>query len=141
MDGLTEIMGAKGTRWGDFMNNLMLAKDPPEHTRLRASVAGAFTPRVANRMRPVMRQVVSELLDEWAPRGTFDFAEFAAHFPIRVMFALIGADVAELPGLIHALELQGLSAQGDPAMLPELEWAYDVQLAFVDRLIVERERK
>ena len=78
MDGLTEIMGAKNAPWGDFMNELMLAKDPPEHTRLRSSVALAFSPRNANRLRPIMRQVVSDLLDEWAPRGAFDFAEFAA---------------------------------------------------------------
>src|ERR1700722_8746254 len=37
LDAIIELMGAKGTPWGDFMLNLMLAKDPPEHTRLRSS--------------------------------------------------------------------------------------------------------
>jgi cytochrome P450 len=38
-----------------------------------------------------MRQVISRLLDEWAPKGAFDFEEFASHFPITVMCSLIGA--------------------------------------------------
>jgi cytochrome P450 len=141
LDAITELMGAKGTRWGDFMNNLMLAKDPPEHTRLRSSVASSFTPRTANGLRPVMREVVSDLLDEWAPKGRFDFAEFASHFPIRVMFGLIGAPLDSLPGIRHSLEMQGLSASADKSLLPALEEAYEVLWNFVDTLILERQRR
>ena len=36
------------------------------HARLRGSVLEAFTPRAVNRLRPVMRETVSDLLDEWA---------------------------------------------------------------------------
>src|SRR5271165_235313 len=84
MDTITEIMGAKGTPWGEFMDNLMLAKTGPEHARIRSSVAASFTPKNINRYRPLMRERVSQLLDEWAPKGAFDFTEFAAHFPITV---------------------------------------------------------
>ena len=87
LDAVIEIMGAGHTPWGRFMLDLMLAKDPPEHTRLRNSVASSFTPRTANRLRPLMREVVSSLLDEWVPKGRFDCAEVASHFPVRVMFA------------------------------------------------------
>lgn len=140
LDAVTEIMGAKGTRWGDFMNSLMLAKDPPEHTRLRNSVAASFTPRNANRLRPLMRETVSALLDEWAPKGHFDFAEFAANFPIRVMFGLIGAPLEALPSIRQSLETQGLSASADKSLLPALEKAYEVLWNFVDGLVVARQR-
>jgi cytochrome P450 len=140
LDAVIEIMGAAHTPWGKFMLELMLAKDPPEHTRLRNSVAASFTPRTANRLRPLMREVVSSLLDEWAPKGRFDFAEFAAHFPVRVMFGLIGASTEALPGIRTALETQGLSASLDKSLLPALEDAYRVLWAFVDQLVLERQR-
>ena len=140
LDAVIELMGAKGTPWGNFMADLMLSKDPPVHTRLRNSVASSFTPRVANRLRPLMRETISELLDEWVGRQQFDFAEFASQFPIRVMFGLIGAQPEKLPGIMKSLETQGASAAADPSLLPALETAYEVLWAFVDDLVKEREQ-
>ena len=140
MDTITEIMGAKGTPWGEFMDNLMLAKTGAEHARLRSSVEASFTPKNINRYRALMRDRVSQLLDEWAPRGAFDFAEFAAYFPISVMFGLIGASPAALPSIRKSLETQGLSANLIRSLLPDLEAAYQVLWSFVHDLIVERQR-
>lgn len=141
MDSLTDAMGARGTPWGDFMDNLMLAKTGEEHTRLRNSVAASFTPRNINRYREVMRKVVSELLDEWAPKRSFDFAQFAANFPITVMFALMGASTSALPGIRQSLETQGLSASLDSSLLPAMQSAYEVLWDFVHELIVERRQR
>lgn len=140
MDSITQIMGARGTPWGGFMDNLMLAKAPPEHTRLRSSVAPSFAPRSITRYRPLMREVVARLLDEWAPRGAFDFAEFAANFPITVMFGLIGASLDALPGIRRSLETQGMSVSLDPSLLPALEQGFSILWNFVDGLIVERQQ-
>jgi len=140
MDTITEIMGAKGTPWGEFMDSLMLAKTGPEHARIRSSVEASFTPRNISRYRSLMRDRVSQLLDEWAPKGAFDFAEFAAYFPISVMFGLIGASPAALPSIRKSLETQGLSANLIRSLLPELESAYQVLWSFVHNLIVERQR-
>jgi len=140
MDTITEIMGAKGSPWGEFMDNLMLAKTGAEHARLRGSVVASFTPKNINRYRSLMRERVSQLLDEWAPKGAFDFAEFAAYFPITVMFCLIGASPQALPGIRKSLETQGLSANLIRSLLPDLEAAYQVLWKFVHELIVERRR-
>ncbi len=140
MDTITQIMGAKGTPWGEFMDNLMLAKSGAEHARIRGSVAVSFTPKNINRYRPLMRERISQLLDEWVPKGGFDFAEFAAYFPITVMFGLIGAAPAALPGIRKSLETQGLSANLIRSMLPDLEAAYQVLWKYVHELIVERQR-
>jgi cytochrome P450 len=102
---IVDIMGGRGTGWGRFTEEMMLSKSGADHARLRGSVAAAFTPRSVNRLRPVMQNVVCALLDEWAPKGAFDFAEFAAHFPIRVMFGLMGADPAALPNIRSSLEV------------------------------------
>ena len=83
---------------------------------------------------------MSQLLDEWAPKGAFDFAEFAAYFPISVMFGLIGASPAAIPSIRKSLETQGLSANLIRSLLPDLEAAYQVLWNFVHNLIVERQR-
>ena len=80
-DELVEMMGARGTAWGRFQENHILNQVGSAHKRLRDVLAPAFTPRRANQHRPLMREVISELLDEWAPKGEFDFEEFASCFP------------------------------------------------------------
>ncbi|MCJ2180293.1 cytochrome P450 [Novosphingobium album (ex Hu et al. 2023)] len=135
---IVSIMGAEGTGWGDFAQDMMLVRDGADHQRLRGAVSGAFGPNNVKRMRQVMIATISALLDEWAPRGAFDFTEFAANFPVRVMFALIGGDVAKLPGIISSLEVQGSSFNMIVEDMPKIEAAYQVLWGFVDELIEER---
>lgn len=137
-DQIVQLMHAEGTGWGRFTEDMMLSRSGEAHTRLRGSVAEAFTPRAVNRLRPLMRKVVSDLLDEWAPKGAFDFAEFASNFPIRVMFGLIGADPVALPKILWALEVQGSSFGLDPTRMETIESAYQTLWDFVDGLIAER---
>jgi cytochrome P450 len=133
-----EYMGAQGTGWAKFTTELMLAREGKEHERLRASVAYAFTPRAVNRLRNLMRSEVETLLDEWVPKGSFDFADFAGNFPIRVMFGLIGADPSALASIRWALDVQGGSYGLDPSKMAIIEEAYQVLWKFVDNLINER---
>jgi cytochrome P450 len=139
-EGIVEIMGARGTGWGHFAEEMMLARSGADHARLRNSVASAFGPGNVKRLRPVMRKTVTALLDEWAPMGGFDFADFAANFPVRVMFGLIGASVDELPSILSSLEIQGSSFNLEIEKMAVIEEAYQTLWRFVDRLIVERER-
>jgi cytochrome P450 len=113
----------------------------PEHGRLRGSVAHAFTPRNANRYRETMRQVVSDLLDEWLPRGRFDFAEFASYFPVAVMCRLLGTPDDEIPRVRDSLETQAAVLSLDPNLLPDLLAGYEVLWDYVDRLIKDREAR
>jgi cytochrome P450 len=106
-DSIVAIMDAKGTPWGDFQERHMLSMMGAPHKRLRDVLASSFTPRQANLHRPLMRATIVELLDEWAPRGAFDFEEFASFFPITVMCRLIGADPSVIPGLRSAMEAIG----------------------------------
>ena len=140
-DSVTQIMGAKGTRWGRFIENQILAKSGPEHARLRASVTASFTPRNINCYRSMMRQVVSDLLNEWVPKGEFDFAVFASYFPIAVTCGMVGAPQDSIGPIRDSLETQGLAFSLDSSLMPAMEAAFEVISGFVDRLIADRERK
>ncbi len=137
---IVEFMGARGSPWGDFTEGLMIVKQGEEHARVRSNVAPAFTPRNINRFRGLMRETVSSLLDEWAPKGEFDFAEFAANFPVRVMCRIIGASPEVVPALRESLETQGMSFSMDPTMMPAANQAITTLMDFAAELIAQRQR-
>src|SRR5690606_32903538 len=113
-----DYYGVRGTMWARFMEQIVISRSGPAHSRLRASVAHAFTPRRANREREMMQRVISSLLDQWAPRGACDFAEFASYFPVTVMCGLLGVSAAPIPRIRTALENQLTSLTLDPAAKP-----------------------
>lgn len=135
---IVDFMDARGTGWGDFAEDMMLARSGEDHTRLRSSVSAAFMPANVKRMRPVMRATISALLDEWVPKAAFDFAQFAANFPVRVMFGLLGANPAKLPSILASLEVQGSSFNMIKDDMPDIEQSYQVLWRFADELVRER---
>ncbi len=137
-DGIVEIMGAKGTRWGRFTEQQMLAASSEDHRKMRDIFAARFTPRYANSIRPIMRETIDALLDEWIPKGSFDFEEFASNYPITVMSKMAGGPVEAVPMIKSSLEAMGAAFEMNPAALPELERAVEAVEAFVDGLITQR---
>ena len=137
-ENIVDIMGARGTGWGHFAEEMMLARSGADHSRLRNSVRASFGPASVRRLQPIIQETVSALLEEWAPKGAFDFAEFAANFPVRVMFSLIGASTVKLPEIISSLEIQGSSFNMEVEKMDLIERAYQTLWRFVDDLVVER---
>jgi cytochrome P450 len=140
-DNVSELMGAKGTPWGRFMEEQILGQSGEAHKRMRDLLAPMFTPRNANRHRPLMREVISRQLDEWAPRGRFDFEEFSSYFPITVMCSLIGAPPEVIPKLRASMEALGLAMCLDPEHLPALQHGTQVLDDFVHELVEERRKR
>ena len=69
----------------------LLNTDPPDHTRLRALVSKAFTPRMIEQLRPRIQQITDELLDTVQNRGQMDLiADFAFPLPITVISDMLG---------------------------------------------------
>jgi cytochrome P450 len=70
----------------------ILTMEGDEHTRLRRLVNGAFTPAAADRLRPFMREVVGELVDDVDADGCCDFvAQVCQPYPIPIICELLGA--------------------------------------------------
>ncbi len=69
----------------------ILNSDPPTHTRLRALVNRAFTPRAVERLRPHIEEVTAGLLDEVRPGQPFDLvATLAQPLPVIVIAEMLG---------------------------------------------------
>ena len=130
---------AEGTPWARYMLEMILNLGGEKHKRIRDSVGDAFTPRNVNRNMGLIRTSIASLLDEWAPKGRFDFAEFASYFPIRVMCGLLGTTTEGVPAIREALENQSRVFSMDLAIRDKLLAGYDVLWDYCDKLITDRE--
>ena len=76
--------------------NWFLFFDPPAHTKLRALISRAFTPRVVTSLEPRIRQLSAELLDGAMDRDTIDIAaDYAVPLPMKVIAGMIGIPLEE----------------------------------------------
>jgi cytochrome P450 len=72
--------------------------DPPRHTKLRALVLRAFTPRVVAGLEPRIRELAGALLDAVVERGEMDVAaDFSVPLPLMVIAEMIGIPTADRP--------------------------------------------
>jgi cytochrome P450 len=98
----------------------MLVSDPPHHTRLRALVQKAFTPRMIDQLRPRIMTIVGELLERIARRDRqVDLiADLAYPLPVVVIAELLGVP-PEDRSVFHDWSSL-LAASLDPLVSPEL---------------------
>ncbi|MGH3679196.1 MAG: cytochrome P450 [Natronosporangium sp.] len=77
--------------------NLLSRYDPPEHSRLRQLVAGAFTKHKAQQHRPRAEEIANQLIDELIAAGPpADLNHgFAKRFPILSLAEILGVPPAD----------------------------------------------
>ncbi|MEM7115633.1 MAG: cytochrome P450 [Chloroflexota bacterium] len=74
-----------------LINQNMLFADPPDHTRLRALVTQAFTPRRIEALAEQIQQFTDRLLDQVAPQGEMELIHDLAYpLPMLVITAMLG---------------------------------------------------
>ncbi|GAT65680.1 cytochrome P450 [Planomonospora sphaerica] len=74
----------------------MLNSDPPDHTRLRRLVAGAFTARRTASLAPRIQEITDRLVDTMEAAGEADLLDdFAFPLPITVICELLGVPSAD----------------------------------------------
>lgn len=137
-DGVVEIMGATDTFSGDFIARNIFNQQGDTHRRLRDALAPIFTPRHANEVRSLMREVIDDLLDKWMPKGQFEFQEFASYFPIAVLNRMIGGPIETVPRLRSSMEMAGQFFSLDASLLPAIDAAYIVIEEFLQGLLADR---
>lgn len=118
---------------------VLLFHDPPEHTRLRRMLAGNFTVRRMNQLRPLVESIVAAQLDEMARTGSpTDFVRsFALPVPSLVVCELLGVPYAD-----RAEFQRRTAAQVDLAMGEEQAaalWAESTE--YMARLVADKRAK
>jgi pimeloyl-[acyl-carrier protein] synthase len=141
------IAGFVAARFGRPVERMsMLDLDPPDHTRLRALVSKAFTPRVVEQLRPHIQSIVDDLLRRLNGAHAMDLIEdFAYPLPVIVICELLGVPVSDRErfkqwGLDVA---RGLDALMLPLDSPVIVRARASRFALTDyfrQLIAERRR-
>lgn len=75
---------------------VLIAADPPDHTRLRRLLSRAFTPRSISSLEPRLRQLCESMVDQLLEAGTDgDLVSHVAYpFPVTVIAELLGIPAA-----------------------------------------------
>ena len=75
---------------GELGLPMVLAMDPPDHTRVRGTINRALTPRRVTALAEPIRRMAAGLLDRVTPSGHADIvADFAALLPMNVISELL----------------------------------------------------
>jgi len=95
-DKLVELGMQQLTPLAQVMVRQMLFLDPPQHSRVRALAAAAFTPRRIERLREHIQDITNTLVDAVAARGQMDvMQELAGPLPAIVTAELLGVPTAD----------------------------------------------
>jgi cytochrome P450 len=92
----------------------LLGLEGEDHTRIRRLVSRSFTPRAADAQRPIMRELVNELVAGFAAGGHCEFmTDFSDRYPVQVIAHLMGVAREDWPlfarwgdSLTHLLSLE-----------------------------------
>ena len=90
-----------------------LAMDAPRHTKLRALVSAAFTPRQIARIEDGIRVNAKRIVDESSATGAGDFVElFAKRLPLQTISDMLGVPAADRERVVQAADT--LVSAADP---------------------------
>lgn len=74
-----------------FLRDTIVAKDPPDHRKLRNLVSLAFTPRAVNHLSERIAQVTQDLLNPVLSQGKMDIvSDIAFPLPAKVIATMLG---------------------------------------------------
>ena len=78
-----------GERWRP--SSIVLEVDPPYHTKTRAVIERALSPRAVRNLRETFRETAEKLIDELLEKGTFEAVEeLAETYPTTVFPEAVG---------------------------------------------------
>jgi cytochrome P450 len=118
---------------------LLISKDPPEHTRLRKLISAGFTPRRVADLTDRIHERVDALVDAVASRTSCDLVtDMALWLPLHVIADLVGVPEADRA---HIFELTELTFGFDATVTPEQRSQAAIEMyAYADELCEQRRR-
>ncbi len=125
----------------------MLFQDPPDHTRLRALVSRAFTPRVVEGLRPRIQQVVDEIIDRALDARSMEvIGDLAYPLPVTVISEMLGVPAGDRESIKGwssdiARSLDAIGLQVDPDIVERGRAARRAIGDYFRQLLPERRRQ
>jgi cytochrome P450 len=93
---IAELYGVDDGPLREEIDRNLLHLDGEVHRRLRSLVGPAFTPRAADRWRPLLRELVDRLFARVAPLGRCDAVrDLAVPYPARTIATVMGAPLED----------------------------------------------
>jgi cytochrome P450 len=140
---IAEIFGITSGPLYEHIDANILNLTGDKHRRLRSLVGHAFTPRAADRWRPVMREFLGQLWAELDGATSTEFVHsIAKPYPSRTIAAVLGAPTADAAKLYHwsnmvqrQFDIQALATQ-----IPDIERAVVEAEAYVTGLLDDRRK-
>ena len=88
------------------LSEILISKDPPEHTRLRKLVSAAFTPRQVRRIEDSIKANAKAIVEELRAAGSgADFVDHCAkELPIRTLSDMVGIPESERERVAEATD-------------------------------------
>jgi len=88
-----------------YLMMFMQGMDPPAHTRQRALVQKAFTPRTIEALRPRVEQLVTDALDQAQAAGEIELmSALAVPLPATIIMEMLGVPAEGQARVRHAAE-------------------------------------
>jgi len=116
----------------------MLTVDPPDHTRLRRLLQGAFTARRIERLAPAITAIADRLIDDLATPGPHDLIEeFALPLPIAVISELLGVPTDDRGSFVESANI----IVSGPSRSRELPGAMIGMIGYIRDLIATKRRQ
>ncbi|MBX3057166.1 MAG: cytochrome P450 [Anaerolineae bacterium] len=124
-----------------LINQNMLFADPPDHTRLRALVSQAFTPRRVEQAAPRIQAAADDLLDKAAAAGALELiADYALPLPLMVISEMLGippADQADVADWSQAIISPGGRGLGQRLRKQKMR----ALVAYLEQMFANRSRQ
>jgi cytochrome P450 len=135
------VTDGPAARW--WLDTLLNTMEPPDHTRLRRLVSGAFTARRVEQLVPALRRRAHDLIDAVAREGRCDFLPaFGDPYPLHAICEILAVPDSVLPALAGwADELGMIFNLGVSRFLPRIEAALAGLHEGVDELLALRRRE
>ena len=90
-DGVKQALCDQEAFSSQYGPDWLVFNDPPRHSKLRALVSRAFTPKSVANLEPRIAELSRELLDQTIERGKMDLAaDFAVPLPMMVIAEMLG---------------------------------------------------
>lgn len=114
-----------------------IGMDPPDHTKYRAPLNSAFSPKVMNALKDDIRALSNSLLDKIAARGRSEFmSEVAEPMPVQVFLKMMGLPL-ERQGQYRALVKKNMDTNATGDLAKSIEVMMSINHAMHD-VIIER---